>query len=742
MNKIVLVLLVLFTSFLYSNNKKFGFKDFEIYKVKKNLHSFSIEDIDNDKMKDIIFVDNNDTSISILYQQTPKEIKDSKKEFIKTKDELDVNKFSFNLKYKNIPVITEKTITSMLVSNIGGSNLKDLIYLTSRGELFIKYQESKRKFIDGQYFRIMDYLNSEYALVSKDVNNDKKNDLVLLGKKYLYVFYQNKAKKLDIPIKYSYSSKDPLGIEINDLNGDGLNDIIFVTSGGINQLRVKFQLKDNTIGPDNLIDFPNFHFLTTKNLLKSNKKYQFISSRSGAHIIFIDEVTKVKKKINIKPSIYSLNSEAVSANKSILFSDFDNDGKKDLVVSDPLLPSIMFFKGSVNGFKNYKEYPLLKDISKLIKYQLGNKNKIIAFSQKENALIVYNLKKKSPTFIAYENKIKGITKYNNALYWIVDKKGSFYLEKIKISKKLKVNVLFSRKINNCPDSFEDFFINKLNKDENEDIIFTVPYEGAKIFISKGYNIDLMNIKVNNIKSFLNSITKDQIKLMDFNKNGITNIIVSNKGIIRVFEFDENKGLKIISQVNGVTVNSDLTSPVVSNIFGKKKDIVFFDKSNSKLYLINKKTLEIKKEIDIKGFEANKIFSLNVDNDKNNEFIILGRKSIAVYDDKNIGFKLKNLISYRIPKEKSISTMLEVGDFNGKKLVSIDGVDHSVNFFEIKNNSLKSVMKIKVFDAISYRGRGARSAEEPNAIYISDMNNNKKDDIILYVHDKLLIYYQE
>ena len=254
MKKIILVLLVLLTSFLYSDSKKFGFKDFEIYKVKKNLHSFSIEDIDNDKMKDIIFVDNNDTSISILYQQNAKQIRLARKEFIKNKEELDINKFSFNLKYKNLAFITEKTISSMTVSDIGGNSLKDLIYLTSRGELFIKYQKTKRNFTDGQYFKIIDYLDSEYALVAKDVNNDNKNDLVLLGKKYLYIFYQNKAKKLDMPVKYSYSSKNPLGIEINDLNGDGLNDIIFVTSGGINQLRVKFQLKDKTIGPDNLIE--------------------------------------------------------------------------------------------------------------------------------------------------------------------------------------------------------------------------------------------------------------------------------------------------------------------------------------------------------------------------------------------------------------------------------------------------------------------------------------------------------
>jgi hypothetical protein len=741
MYKLVLFSFFILSSFLYSNKNTIGFDNFEIYKVKNNLSSFVVKDLDGDKLKDILFIDNSDASIAIYYQQNNIEMNKSKEEFYRDKDELDVNKLSFNFKYKNIPFIAEKTITSMTVANVGGGELEDLIYLTSTGELFIKYQKSKRNFIDGQFFRIPDYLNSEYALVAKDINNDKKSDLVLLGKKYLYIFYQNNKSKLNMPIKYSYSSKAPLGIEVSDLNGDGLNDILFVTSGGINQIRVKFQLKNNTIGPDNIIDYPNFHFLTTKNILK-NKKSQFISSRGGAHIILIDEIEKVKKKEDIKPSIYSLNPEAVSNNKSIVFDDFDNDNKKDLVVSDPMLPSIMFFKGDNDGFKNYKEYPILKDISKLISYKILGKNKIIAFSQKDAALVLYNLDKKYPDFIINKDKIEGIAKKDDFLYWIVSKNGEHYLEKIKILNDFKVNILFSRKIDNSPSTFDDFIITDINNDKKEDILFSVPYEGTKIFTSSGYNILPLDIKVDNIKSFLTSINKDQVKVMDFNKDGKDDIIISNKGMIRVFTHNEVQGLKIIAQINGVTTSSDLTIPVKSDIFENETDLVFFDKSNSKLYLINNKTLEIKKEILINGIEVNNILSINIDKDNANEFILLGRKSIAIYDNNNLGYKLKNIISYRIPKDKSMATMLEVGNFNDKTLISIDGFEHSVNFFKIEKNTLKSIMNFKVFDAISYQGRNNVRVEEPKHIMIFDMNNDGKDDIILYIHDKLLIYYQE
>jgi hypothetical protein len=78
-------------------------------------------------------------------------------------------------------------------------------------------------------------MKSKPKVVSiKDVNNDKKNDVVtaaaynydtIFGSK-LYVFIQNDTGGLDTPIIYSFPRFEVECITIDDVNNDSLNDII------------------------------------------------------------------------------------------------------------------------------------------------------------------------------------------------------------------------------------------------------------------------------------------------------------------------------------------------------------------------------------------------------------------------------------------------------------------------------------------------------------------------------------
>ncbi len=55
------------------------------------------------------------------------------------------------------------------------------------------------------------------------------------------------------PVKYPTSAQ-MLGIEVGDLNGDGINDLILVTSDSEKPLYVRFGLKTGQFGPQ--VQFP------------------------------------------------------------------------------------------------------------------------------------------------------------------------------------------------------------------------------------------------------------------------------------------------------------------------------------------------------------------------------------------------------------------------------------------------------------------------------------------------------
>lgn len=108
--------------------------------------------------------------------------------------------------------------------------------------------------VDFQPSQIIAMKSKPKVVSIKDVNNDKKNDVVtataynydtIFGSK-LYVFIQNDTGGLDTPIIYSFPRFEVECITIDDVNNDSLNDIII---GFKDSIGIFFQNKTRMLNP-------------------------------------------------------------------------------------------------------------------------------------------------------------------------------------------------------------------------------------------------------------------------------------------------------------------------------------------------------------------------------------------------------------------------------------------------------------------------------------------------------------
>jgi len=730
---ILLGFLILTSCTFSKENKKIHFKSFEIYKTKDKNKALTVKDIDNDGLKDIIMINNYDAVISIFYRLTNKEMKDYKKNFHKNITQDTINDLSFDFRYKKQPFITERNLKALTVDDLGKDKKMDIAYLTSTGELYIAYQTKKRTFTNKLLYRIPDFIPSLYSIYSEDLNGDKKKDLIVLGKNFLYVFYQK--NELSVPVKFTYNAKSPLGVEISDLNGDGLKDILFVTSGGVNKLKVRFQQKDHSLGPEHSIDYPNFTYLVTKDIL-SKKGDELLSSRGNENIIFIDRLEKSRGEEFPKSVIYSLDPEAQNPSKSTLFDDFNKDGKIDMVVADSSTPFLMYFKGNKGIFHKYVKLPSFKGITKIkiLKTSLGKE--VLIYSKEEKSLALYNLNKKLPKIFSIEGDIEGVDIFKNKIYLLVKKDESYFFERYSITKRRELKKESSIKIE-TENEPADIMVVDFNYDKKADLLLFSTYDDSLFFQSKGDKLEKLKIDLKAISNFFKLISADKISFYDLDGDKLKEFVVSNKNIVRGLKFKDGK-FKIIYQINGATNSSDLTNLVKANIKGKY--FIAFDRMSHKLSLFNS-DYTFYKNIDVPNLLVNKIVVKDLDKDGNKELILLGRKAVAVYNVKKAGYILKNYLTYKLPNPKSISTIVDFGNFGGKKIISIDGLKHFIEFFKFDNKKISFDMKFQVFDKKSYRGKRSMG-DEPKALVITDMDNNKKDDIVIHVHNKIIIYYQK
>lgn len=730
-----------------SNNQKstIAFENSEIYKTKKNTHTLTIKDVDHDGLKDMLVVDNRAAEISIYYQLTKKEMAQQEKNFYKDLKEESINTLSYNFRYKNSPFVTEKNVTSFLVADLGRSKLNDIIYLTSKGELYIKYQTDKRVFDQELKFYIPDYLNSRYALFAEDINSDGKTDLIVLSKKYINIFYQKKDGTLQEPVKHAYTAKSPLGLEVSDLNGDGRNDILFVTSGGVNFIKFRLQQKSGELGPEYTLEYPNFHYLTSQKLdAIKGKKAQLLSSRANAHMIFIDQLESVSQKDKPSPAIYSINPEAISQNKEVVFGDFNGDRQIDMVLSDASLASILFFQGEHNLFKYYKEIPSLKGITRMRTLKSGKRHLVVIYSKSEKSLGIIDLKDRKqlfPKLLDFDGDVTAFDTYNNTLIVLLKKDGKFQVVTATLNKKLDVKISQTRELKGFSGTIHSVMAEDINHDKLVDLLIFQNYDPAGLFIQNKKAFQPVKISTPAIRSLFQSISPDSVHFGDIDQDGQKELMISAKNVVRVLQFKHNQ-FHITHQLNGTNRNTKFTNVAFTKLFDKKLGVALFDKGNKHLSLFNQKLLKGAKHIHMPYLDPITIKSIDLNGDGVKELIFVNLRSVAIFYSNRAGYRLKNLVKYTLPHPKSMSSILELGDFDGPKIVSADGVRHFIEFYNFDGKKIDFNLRFAVFETKSYRNQSSATLEEPKEMKISDMNGDGKDDIVIRIHDRIIVYYQK
>ncbi len=739
MKKSVITIFITFLTFnLYSN--EIGFKDFEIYKSVNDAHTLTVKDMNGDGLPDFLYVDNIAAQISIHYQLSKKEEELYKKEIAENLKEENINQLSFNTKFKNRPFITEKTVLSMVVGDFSNDKKNDIAFLSSTGEVIVSHQDKIYSFEKKQIFQITEPHQSQYSLSSADMNGDKLDDLVVLTQKEILIFYQNKKGELDEAISFSYSVKSPLGIECADYNGDGKKDILLVTTGGSNQIHIRFQDNNGEMGPEYSINYPNFHFLTSKNIFPKTKGDEIISSRANAKILFIDHIVEALNTDSPSPAIYSLPKEAKSYKKSFWIEDWNGDKKDDILVTDSEYPSSIIFTANKESLGQYRVFPSFKGISKI----KSLKDKTLFYSSEEKSIgwIEKNKVEKSfPQLLPIDKSIEGFDVVDDRVFILAKNIDKYELIEGSFDSKnsfKEISTLSIEEFNNTP---YDMLVDDFNGDGKIDILLFISYEPAQFYFqTKDKSLKQFSIKLQTVQTLFRDITSEKISYLDFNKDGKKQFYLSLKNIIRLISF-ENGDFQIKNQWNALSTQSDLTNVSISTFNGKKQ-LVSFDKTTKSLlefdYINNKDV----KATPINLSEVLKIETHDFNEDKKSEILFVSTDSIAILDSKNRGFTLKNILTYTLPNPKSISSILGIATFNGLKVVSIDGARNFIEFFNLTDKELSFSIRFKIFETKSYRGEDSLTSEEPREMQMFDLDKDGKSDIVLLLHDKILIYYQE
>lgn len=162
--------------------------------------------------------------------------------------------FNPEVKYDKISVVFQGQIH---VADMNNDGKNDIVVQSGLKEFAVIHQTTPGVFSETPelYAVQTSYWSDFDAFALGDVNGDGRTDVVTVdpgNSGYLNIFLQNSQGRLDPPTLVQ--TDVPFGVQIADITGDGLNDIIYDISGGI---KVLPQQSDHTFGPSQYYSYPS-----------------------------------------------------------------------------------------------------------------------------------------------------------------------------------------------------------------------------------------------------------------------------------------------------------------------------------------------------------------------------------------------------------------------------------------------------------------------------------------------------
>jgi hypothetical protein len=745
----------------------FGFSGHETYPIDDGINLLHAADLDGDGLNDLIVVNNLRSKINLLYNQTGK----TNRADSKPPRKLEINELPPDARFRIDSIPTDERLAGLAVADLNGDGRPDLVFYGDAKDLEIIYNQGKNGWSEPKRWHIGDGRMDGNALVVGDLNGDGRPDIVLLGDNgSLYFLPQQPDRTFGEPQKIPYSGT-PRAVQIADVDGDGLNDLLLVDWESLTPFRFRLQNAAGQLGPQIYFKTQPIRSYCADNLEGGTKNFIVTIAQNSSRAEVSEFTRKPAETLSGafrrgQFQILPLN-KTDAAQRGVLWADVNGDGRPDLLVAEPESGQLSVYLQQPDGsLAPPQTYPTLAGVGQLAASDWNGDGhpEIFLLSQSERAVGIAAFDKGGrlpfPTLVPLDGKplVMAVgplkTGAKPALAVIVDKDGQRSLVTRTTDGKSRTQKL--------SDSFKSnpatLAVQDVNQDGLADLVVLIPYEKIKVLLQKtGGDFDEEDVDPPG-----GAIEQPWLASADVDGDGKTELLLPQNNFVRGVVLEQvtktqdstNKPawvFRVKDQINGAASDSRIVgaAAVVSGVppGGTVPSLFLLDAEHKQLTLCERDTNGVWRvarnvELPVSDFSGLQSVALGGTNVQSVAF--LGQNAVAWMPLAGDVWEFTTLDGYDTPIKDGYLNDVVAGDLTGsgrKDLVFLETAKNNLDLVRFdSNHKLVPGERWQVFEAHTFRGVNA--VPEPREALVTDVTGDKKNDLVVLVHDRILVYPQE
>lgn len=742
----------------------FGFTGPEVFPIDNQISLLHAADLDGDGLNDLIVVNNARSKINILYNRTgktntPPDDAGAPK---------DINDLPPDARFHIESIASEKRISSLVVADLNGDGRPDLAYYGDPKELVVLYNLGSNNWSAPKRWPIDDGQLSANALATGDLEGKGRTGLVLLGENNIYYLPQNADHTLGEPRKIPFSGSVK-AVQALDIDGDGRDDLLLINWESPSPFRFRLQNSDGDLGPEIYFDLPPIRAYLADDL-EGNHKTEIVTIAQNSGRAQVSDFER-KPAEPLSGELKQGQFQVLPLNKTsrnrrgILWADINGDGLPDLLVAEPDSGQLTVYLQRPDGtLSAARTFPTLTGVSEIAvsDWKGDGTQQIFLLSTDEHQIGVTSLDKNGriafPTLLPIEGQPLAMAVgplqpgAKPTLAAIVDQDTNRVLLTMTGDGKSHAQKL-SDTFKAAPSGM---MMHDANQDGLMDLVVLIPYEKLKFLIQKS---DHTTFDEEDVTPPGGSTEEPWVSAADVDGDGKPELLLAQKNFIRAVVLQQEKtpgtngkpewSFLVKEQINGESSDSLITGAApLRNGTNAIASLFLFDSAKKELTLCERDKAgvwQVARTVPLPVSDFSSLQGVALGSHVPNAIALIGANEVGTMAMSGPVWQFTELDSYETPIKDGHLTDVVAGDLNNDGRKDLVFLETAKNYLDLvayePPHKLVPANRWQVFEERTFRSRRNDSLEPREAV-IADVTGDHKNDLIVLVHDRILVYPQE